>query len=99
MTTCSVLLLFKLLSISSHRDRVHSVRPTSEDERIPVTIGHPDMDPTSLRNHSAEEAQKAFEMTLQSLQHTADNLGIPMPPYAKVSGKFQVSLRRCTIWY
>ena len=57
------------------------------------------MDLTSLRNHSVEEAQKAFEMTLQSLQHTVDNLGIPMPPYAKVSGKFQVSLRRCTIWY
>ncbi len=44
------------------------------------------MDPTRLRDQSAEEAQKAFTICLQLLQRTMNRLGIPMPHYATVSG-------------
>ena len=60
---------------------------------------YPDMDPTHRHERSVEEARKAFEMCLESLQLTMDRLGIPMPPCTIVSGKLQIYLRRCTIWY
>ncbi|KAI9463259.1 hypothetical protein BJY52DRAFT_74397 [Lactarius psammicola] len=46
---------------------------------------HPRIDPTRLRDWSVEEAGKAFEICLQSLQRTVDYLKIPMPRYATVS--------------
>lgn len=49
---------------------------------------NPNLDPTRLHELSVEEAQKEFKFCVQSLQHTVDRLGIPMPPYARVSGTF-----------
>ena len=43
-------------------------------------------DPAALYQRSVEEAQEAFKGTLQSLQVTMDDLKIPMPTYARVSG-------------
>jgi len=56
---------------------------------------HPRMDPTRLRDRSLEEAGKAFENCLQSLQRTVNYLKIPMPRYATVSG---ISVPICIIW-
>ena len=47
-----------------------------------------DLDSVTLRQRSEEEAQEVFKCTLQSLQVTMDNLKIPMPTYARVSGIF-----------
>ncbi|KAF8257410.1 hypothetical protein EI94DRAFT_1758482 [Lactarius quietus] len=44
-----------------------------------------DMDLTHRRERSVEEARKAFEETLRSLQSTMDQYRIPMPPYVTVS--------------
>ena len=46
------------------------------------------MDPTTLRSRSVDEAKEVFNTCLESLRVTTDNLGIPMPTYAKVSGIF-----------
>ena len=46
------------------------------------------MDPATLRQRSVEDAEEAFNVTLKSLQVTMDDLGIPMPTYARVSGIF-----------
>ena len=50
-----------------------------EDENI---------DPITLEDQSKEEARKAFEICVRSLQRTMDRLKIPMPRYVKVSGIF-----------
>ena len=39
-----------------------------------------------LRDRVVEESQEAFTNCFQSFQHTINSLGIPMPPYARVSG-------------
>ena len=44
------------------------------------------LDAATLRQRSVEGAQEAFKGTLQSLQITMDDLKIPMPTYARVSG-------------
>ena len=44
------------------------------------------IDPATLKDLSQEEARKAFEVCMQSLQRTMDCLKIPMPRYVKVSG-------------
>jgi len=46
------------------------------------------MDSTALDVHSKKEAQQAFEICTQSLQHAMDCLKIPVPHYVKVSGIF-----------
>ena len=46
------------------------------------------MSDETLNSRSVEEAWKAFEICLQSLQRTMRRLGIGMPPYARVSGIF-----------
>ena len=46
----------------------------------------PSLDPATLHQQSVEGAQEAFKGTLKSLQDTMDNLKIPMPTYARVSG-------------
>jgi hypothetical protein len=48
----------------------------------------PFLDDDTLNSRSVEEAWKAFEICLQSLQRTSRRLGIAMPPYARVSGIF-----------
>ncbi|KAF8264392.1 hypothetical protein EI94DRAFT_1805870 [Lactarius quietus] len=58
-----------------------------------------DMDLTHRRERSVEEARKAFEETLRSLQSTMDQYRIPMPPYVTVSGKSQAILRYCIFRY
>ena len=36
--------------------------------------------------HLQDKIVEAFSLCLQSLQYTANHLGIPVPPYARVSG-------------
>ena len=47
---------------------------------------HQSMDRDVLHIRSVEEAWKAFDIRLQSLQRTMSRLGVPMPRYARVSG-------------
>lgn len=44
------------------------------------------IDPATLEYRSKEEARKAFEICVQSLQRTMNRLKIPMPRFVKVSG-------------
>ncbi len=44
------------------------------------------MDPIRLRKLSEEEAEMAFEKTVQSLEGAMNRLKIQMPLYVKVSG-------------
>jgi hypothetical protein len=48
----------------------------------------PDMDETSRRSQSVAIAQEAFNTCLESLKVTMEDLRIPTPTYAKVSGMF-----------
>ncbi|KAI9432389.1 hypothetical protein H4582DRAFT_2131814 [Lactarius indigo] len=80
----------KLLQFA-HKDQVPIVIVFTQYDRLVRTKeaelreDHPHMDPTRLHDRGVEEAQKAFEDCLKSLQRTMDRLGIPMPPYATVS--------------
>ena len=58
---------------------------TKEDE---LREDDENIDTATLKNQSKEEARKAFEVCVQSLQRTMDRLKIPMPRYVKVSGIF-----------
>ena len=51
-----------------------------------------EMASADLRDWSVEEARKSFIKCLESLQSNMRRLGIPMPPYVAVSGKFWVYL-------
>ena len=46
------------------------------------------LDVTQLNDRSEEEAQKAFNICVQSLLRTMNRLRIPPPRYVKVSGTF-----------
>ena len=41
-----------------------------------------------MHRRTVEDAEEAFKSILQSLRVTIDNLGMPMPTYARVSGIF-----------
>ncbi|KAF5348284.1 hypothetical protein D9756_010481 [Leucocoprinus leucothites] len=43
------------------------------------------MDPATPDERGKGKARKAFEICVQSLQHTMKRLNIPMPDYVKVS--------------
>ena len=57
-------------------------------KRVQLKNIHPHMDDHALESRSVEEASNAFEKCLQNLGYTMRRLGIPMPPYARVSGIF-----------
>ena len=50
----------------------------------------PHMDDHTLDSRSVEEASNAFDKCLHILGYTMRRLGIPMPPYARVSGIFML---------
>ena len=58
---------------------------TKEDE---LREDDENINTATLKDQSKEEARKAFEICVQSLQRTMDRLKIPMPRYVKVSGIF-----------
>ena len=49
---------------------------------------YPDMEATSLRERSVEDARGAFGYCLKLLERSMVRLKIPMPSYAKASGIF-----------
>lgn len=57
-------------------------------KRVQLKEIHPQMDDHTLDSRSVEEASNAFEKCLQNLGYTMRRLGVPMPPYARVSGIF-----------
>lgn len=57
-------------------------------KRVQLKNIYPHMDDHALESRSVEEASNAFEKCLQNLGYTMRRLGIPMPPYARVSGIF-----------
>lgn len=57
-------------------------------KRAELKEDHPYLDDHTLEGRSVEEAWKAFEKCLQSLQQTMRRLNVQMPPYARVSGTF-----------
>ncbi|KAH9168574.1 hypothetical protein EDB89DRAFT_2231792 [Lactarius sanguifluus] len=80
----------KLLQFA-HKDQVPIVIVFTQYDRLVRTKeaelreDHPHMDPTRLHDRGVEEARKAFQVCLESLERTMNRLGIPMPRYATVS--------------
>ena len=57
-------------------------------KKAKLKVEYGNLDATQLNDRSEEEAQKAFNICVQSLQRTVNRLRIPVPPHVKVSGIF-----------
>ena len=65
-------------------------------KRAELEENHSDWDVTKIRNESRRGASAEFKKALYALECSMRPLGIPMPPYARVSGMNNSSHGRTT---